>query len=190
MTSANLGEQPIANGVERPEGGFQPAPYASQFVEAGGLRLHYLDYGTAGRPPILCVHGGAAHAHWFDFFAPGFVTDFHVRALDFRGHGDSQWMTPPGYTYERYASDLVEVVDKLDLRDFVLIGDGWNKDGDYNTTFSMTVLPLPAHDRPDYTTPPGHLEDDPVYRRHAQDWQHYHTRYITPQRFHEALRMP
>ena len=75
-------------------------------------------------------------------------------------------------------------------RDFVLIGDGWNKDGDYNTTFSKTVLPLPAHDQPDYTTPPGHLEDDPVYRRHAEDWQRYHTRYITPQRFHEALRTP
>jgi hypothetical protein len=75
-------------------------------------------------------------------------------------------------------------------RDFVLIGDGWNKDGDYNTTFSKTVLPLPAHDQPDYTTPPGDLEDDPVYRRHAQDWQRYHTRYITPQRFHRALLPP
>jgi tetratricopeptide (TPR) repeat protein len=75
-------------------------------------------------------------------------------------------------------------------RDFVLIGDGWVKDGDYNTTFSKTVLPLPAHDQPDYTTPPGDLEDDPVYRRHAQDWQRYHTRYITPQPFHEALRTP
>jgi tetratricopeptide (TPR) repeat protein len=75
-------------------------------------------------------------------------------------------------------------------RDFVLIGDGWVKDGDYNTTFSKTVLPLPAHDQPAYTTPPGHLEDDSVYRRHAQDWQRYHTRYITPQRFHEALRTP
>jgi hypothetical protein len=75
-------------------------------------------------------------------------------------------------------------------RDFVLMGDGWVKDGDYNTTFSKTVLPLPAHDQPDYTTPPRRLEDDPVYRRHAQDWQRYHTRYITPQRFHEALRTP
>ena len=28
-------------------------------------------------------------------------------------------------------------------RDFVLIGDGWEKDGDYNTDFSKTVLPLP-----------------------------------------------
>jgi hypothetical protein len=75
-------------------------------------------------------------------------------------------------------------------RDFVLIGDGWVKDGDYNTTFSKTILPLPAHARPDYSTPPGRLQDDPVYRRHAQDWQRYHTRYMTPQRFHQALRTP
>jgi pimeloyl-ACP methyl ester carboxylesterase len=122
MMSTNFSENNPSRGVERPEGGFQPAPYTSKFVEAGGLRLHYLDYGTAGRPAILCVHGGAAHAHWFDFFAPGFVTDFHVRALDLRGHGDSEWMNPPAYTYERYASDLAEVVEELDLRGFVLVG--------------------------------------------------------------------
>jgi Tfp pilus assembly protein PilF len=75
-------------------------------------------------------------------------------------------------------------------RDFVMIGDGWVKDGDYNTAFSKTILPLPAHAQPDYTQRPGHLEDDAVYRQHAPDWQRYHTRYITPQRFHEALRSP
>ena len=73
-------------------------------------------------------------------------------------------------------------------RDFVLIGDGWVKDGDYNTTFSKTVLPLPAHDQPDYNTPPTRLQDDPVYRRYPEDWQTYHTRYVTPQRFSEGLR--
>ena len=52
------------------------------------------------------------------------------------------------------------------MRDFVLIGDGWNKDGDYNTAFSKTVLPLPSHAQPSYDTPPGELEDDPVYRQH------------------------
>ncbi len=31
-------------------------------------------------------------------------------------------------------------------RDFVLVGDGWEKDGDYNTGHSSTVLPLPSHD--------------------------------------------
>jgi pimeloyl-ACP methyl ester carboxylesterase len=108
--------------IDGADHGLQPAPYASRFVEAGGLRLHYLDYGTAGRPAMLCVHGGAAHAHWFDFVAPGFSTDHHVLALDLRGHGDSEWADPPAYSYQRYASDLAEVVEKLDLRNFVLVG--------------------------------------------------------------------
>src|SRR5207253_1308304 len=49
-------------------------------------------------------------------------------------------------------------------RDFVFVSDGWEKDGDYNTGFSKTVLPLPSHSDPKYATPPGRLEDDPVYR--------------------------
>jgi hypothetical protein len=75
-------------------------------------------------------------------------------------------------------------------RDFVLIGDGWVKDGDYNTSFSKTVLPLPSHDRPIYeaSSPTLDLEDDPVYRRHPQDWQTYHTRFVTPRDFLAGLR--
>ena len=76
------------------------------------------------------------------------------------------------------------------LRDFILIGDGWEKDGNYNTTFSKTVLPLPSHDQPDYSKPPARLEDDPVYRHHPEDWLTYHTRYVTPQSFQDALRLP
>ncbi|MBA3766151.1 MAG: ASPIC/UnbV domain-containing protein, partial [Acidobacteria bacterium] len=74
------------------------------------------------------------------------------------------------------------------VRDFVLVGDGWIKDGDYNSTFSKTVLPLPAHDIHDYTTVASRLEDDLVYRRHPEDWQQYHTRYVSPQGFQNALR--
>jgi Tfp pilus assembly protein PilF len=75
-------------------------------------------------------------------------------------------------------------------RDFVLIGDGWEKDGDYNTGFSQTVLPLPSHDRPMYGTGVTslELEHDPVYQRHREDWQQYHTRYVTPRAFVSGLR--
>jgi pimeloyl-ACP methyl ester carboxylesterase len=111
-----------SSGTESPVNDIQPASYASKFVEAGGLQLHYLDYGTANRPAMLCLHGGAAHAHWFDFVARGFSGSYHVRALDQRGHGDSAWALPPAYTYARYAADLEEVAEKLDLRDVVLIG--------------------------------------------------------------------
>jgi hypothetical protein len=72
-------------------------------------------------------------------------------------------------------------------RDFVLVGNGWIKDGDYNSEFSKTVLPLPSRDREYYTTAPTRLEDDPVYRRHPQDWQNFHTRYVTPHVFRGGL---
>ena len=72
-------------------------------------------------------------------------------------------------------------------RDYVLVGNGWIKDGDYNSEFSKTVLPLPSRDQEYYTTPPTRLEDDPVYRRHPQDWENFHTRYVTPQVFKGGL---
>lgn len=100
----------------------QAAPFQSKFVQAGHVKLHYLDYGTTNRPPMLCVHGSAAHAHWFDFVAPGFTPDFHVLSVDLRGHGESAWVRPPNYFYSDYAADLNAAVEALDLRDFVLVG--------------------------------------------------------------------
>ena len=75
-------------------------------------------------------------------------------------------------------------------RDFVLIGDGWEKDGDYNTGHSQTVLPLPDHARPDYGADgeAGDLESDPVYKRHPADWSTFHTRYVTPSAFLQGMR--
>ena len=75
-------------------------------------------------------------------------------------------------------------------RDFVLVGDGWVKDGDFNTGFSKTVVPLPSHDQPEYDTAPRALEADPVYRRHPDDWQTYHTRFVTPAAFLRGLGRP
>ncbi|MGF1669740.1 MAG: FG-GAP-like repeat-containing protein, partial [Balneolaceae bacterium] len=72
-------------------------------------------------------------------------------------------------------------------RSFVMIADGWVKDGDYNTEFSKTVLPLPSHSRPDYDVNYERLQDDPVYQMHKQDWVDYHTRFITPELFRTAL---
>ncbi len=74
------------------------------------------------------------------------------------------------------------------VRDFVLVGDGWIKDGDFNSTFSRTVLPLPYHAKDEYVTPPGRLEDEYVYKKHPEDWENYHTRYVTPDVFQNSLR--
>jgi hypothetical protein len=74
-------------------------------------------------------------------------------------------------------------------RDYVLIGDGWVKDGDYNTTASKTVGPLPRHGHPDYAAAASdEIESDPVYRAHPGDWQQYHTRFVDPRGFLRGLR--
>jgi FG-GAP-like repeat/Tetratricopeptide repeat len=75
-------------------------------------------------------------------------------------------------------------------RDFVLVGDGWVKDGDLNTTYSTTVLPLPTHGAAAYNTPPNGLERDPAFLSHPSDWDLYHTRYVSPERFRRALAVP
>jgi hypothetical protein len=74
-------------------------------------------------------------------------------------------------------------------RDYVLAGDGWVKDGDYNTTASKTVGPLPRHGHPEYAAAKSDsIDDDPVFKAHPADWQQYHTRYVDPRDFLRGLR--
>ncbi|MGN6547532.1 MAG: FG-GAP-like repeat-containing protein, partial [Aureliella sp.] len=119
---------------------------------------------------------------------------------------DQQWLDLEGY-YTRFG-DVRELLAAIDdryvimnagdelhfdfemtdsppegwQRDFILVGDGWVKDGDFNTTFSQTVEPLPDHADAEYG-PMAPLAHDPIYRRHADDWIKYHTRYVTPRHF-------
>ena len=85
-----------------------------------GLRLHALDWGGDGRPPLLLLHGFTGHAHAWDTLSIALQPHFHVYALDARGHGDSD----PAETYTAAAAfdDISGVVDQLGLTAFVLVG--------------------------------------------------------------------
>lgn len=74
------------------------------------------------------------------------------------------------------------------VRDYVIAGDGWVKDGDYNSVDSATVRPLPYHARRIYDTPPAPLNKEWVYRHHSEDWQNYQTRYVSSDYFENVLR--
>lgn len=94
----------------------------SHFIRVQGVDLHCLEWGTPTAPPLLLLHGGAAHAHWWDHIAPAFAQDYRVLALDLRGHGDSGWFVPPAYEVEDYVADVAEVMTALNLVRPVLIG--------------------------------------------------------------------
>ncbi|MBB6051334.1 FG-GAP-like repeat-containing protein [Armatimonas rosea] len=75
-------------------------------------------------------------------------------------------------------------------RDFVVISDGWEKDGNINTTHGKTVGPYPLHALKDYPKSYASLTDDPAYQKHPDDFATYHTRWVTPERFLNAYLPP
>lgn len=94
----------------------------SKFATVNGLRLHYLDYGTAGQPALVCIHGLTGNAHNFDAVAPRLSASYHVLSLDVRGRGDSAWGPPAQYTVPVYVGDLGALLDALAIRRASLIG--------------------------------------------------------------------
>lgn len=90
------------------------------YLKVNGLRLHVLDWGGAGRIPLLLLHGFTGHAHAWDTLSLALQPHFHVYALDQRGHGDSD----PAETYGAVAAfdDLSGVVDQLALAPVIMVG--------------------------------------------------------------------
>ena len=102
----------------------------SHFVTLNDLRLHYLDWGTAGQHPFIFCHGGSAHARWWDFIAPAFTESFRVITPDWRGHGESQHAQPAAYSTRHYVDDLHQLVRTLGIERHVLLGHSM---GGHNT---------------------------------------------------------
>jgi esterase len=95
---------------------------ADKRVTSNGLQLHYLDWGTTGKPPLVLLHGLRGHAHSWDSFAAAICADYHVLALDQRGRGDSDWAKDGDYTTAAYVADLLGFAEALGLDSFTLAG--------------------------------------------------------------------
>ena len=64
--------------------------YVSRNVVVNHLRLHLLEWGDPGSPPVILLHGGNQSAHSWDLVSLHLADRYHVLALDQRGHGDSE----------------------------------------------------------------------------------------------------
>jgi len=87
-------------------------PAGRTTVEVAGVAVNALTWGEPGRPGLLFVHGGGAHAHWWSFLAPLLADDHRVAALDMSGHGDSGWRDR--YDLATWASEVAAVADAMD----------------------------------------------------------------------------
>lgn len=90
------------------------------FVEANdGVRLYYEDTGS-GRPVFL-IHGGGLSLGWWRKQVPALSRRFRVIAADTRGNGRSD-KTPWGHRTARYAMDVRQIIETLDLDEVTLVG--------------------------------------------------------------------
>lgn len=87
----------------------------------GDLTLHYLDWGTPGRPSLLCLHGITQTAHSWDDVAPALARTHHVRALDQRGHGDSTWAPDGDYRLGTQSQDVEGVLLAIDAAPAIVV---------------------------------------------------------------------
>lgn len=91
-----------------------------RWLRVGNLRFHYLDFGGSG-PPLVFLHATGFHAWLWLPYAQRFAPSYHVYAIDQRGHGQSS-KPETGYQWEAFGSDLVGILDTLELEEVRAVG--------------------------------------------------------------------
>ena len=85
-------------------------------------RFHFLEWGDRDAPPIVLLHGGHQSAHSWDLVSLHLARDYHVLALDQRGHGDSEWARDVEYTNHAMSLDALAFLDAMGLEKPILVG--------------------------------------------------------------------
>ena len=93
-----------------------------RFVDVGGLRVHVAEAG-AGEPLVL-LHGWPQHWWCWRRVVPLLADRYRLVMPDLRGHG---WTDAPrsGYDKEQLATDLLGLLDALELPRVGMVGHDW-----------------------------------------------------------------
>jgi cis-3-alkyl-4-acyloxetan-2-one decarboxylase len=102
-------------------------PYEPRFLDAGEIKLHYVDEGPADAAPLLFVHGNPTWSYlWRRPIAELSARGHRCVAFDHMGFGRSD--KPPqlsAYSLERHIENATALIDALDLSDVTLVGHDW-----------------------------------------------------------------
>lgn len=97
-----------------------PKPDRSGRAPVNGIQLWYAEYGHG--EPVILVHGGLADAGWWGLQIPALAKHYRVIVLDSRGQGRSSHDPDATMTYRLMASDVLGLMDYLDVRKAALVG--------------------------------------------------------------------
>lgn len=119
-------------------------------MSAGGPVLAYREYGAAPTRVVVLLHGLSGISDSYEPIAAAIADRFHVYAIDFRGHGDSD-RVPCSYVLHNYAADIASFIESI-RRPVVLAGH----------SLGGAVAAFLAGTRPDLISA-ALLEDPPLY---------------------------
>lgn len=107
---------------ERPSAAF---PFESRYVDVLGHRIHYVEEGRGA--PVLFVHGNPTSSYLWRNVLPAVATATRRRgiALDLPGFGRSGKLADGNYTLDLYYRVLEGFIEKLGLKDLVLVLHDW-----------------------------------------------------------------
>lgn len=93
------------------------------WASIGDLQVHYLEWPGDG-PPVVALHGLASSAHWYHRLAHRLAGEYRIIAPDQRGHGQTT-QAPSGYDWQTLASDVVGLMDHLEVGQAAVLGHSW-----------------------------------------------------------------
>ena len=92
------------------------APVCEGFVERGGVRTWYGQFGAAGPWLVFAPVYQIANAHLLKGVVPWLAQHFRVVVMDLRGTGRSDRpKAQEGYSFDLYYGDFVAVMDRLEI---------------------------------------------------------------------------
>jgi tetratricopeptide (TPR) repeat protein len=161
--------------------GLGQAPVVTNVLDPVSADLHYRGFSETFRK------GGRYGPHWFDYSKV--ATDPKWRDLtgNYTRYGDvlpllmdadSKYIISNAgdETSVAFSEKGLPPLPKGWKRDFLIHCVGWVKDGDINTAYGKTVLPLPYHGMKSY--PPGKNDIYPADAEHQQYVKEYNTRKV------------
>ncbi|MEO6338975.1 MAG: alpha/beta hydrolase [Caulobacteraceae bacterium] len=90
------------------------APERAEVV-VNGARIETLAWGERGRPGVLLLHGGWAHADWWSFIAPFLAENRRVASMSWSGMGGSDWRD--SYSMDGFVEEAFTAADSTGLFD-------------------------------------------------------------------------
>jgi sigma-B regulation protein RsbQ len=93
-------------------------------VQPDVLERNNVKVSGSGTQPMLFAHGFGCDQNMWRLITPAFEQDYRIVLFDYVGSGRSDvkaWSAERYSTLDGYATDILDVVDALDLRDVILV---------------------------------------------------------------------